>query len=182
MSGWQHTAVVVGGRRYSVLMRTDESGLWATVAELPGVFAAGDTREELMECLAEAVALYRNDVSGLPSQCEKCGGMMWFRNSDGLLESCWTCLKREKQPLSDDRRRQAQKVETARHYLAVVQAVVEGVGTLPSDDPESELELGLYRALEAVKELIADMEAGTLTAPTEAELWAASSPSEKGEA
>jgi predicted RNase H-like HicB family nuclease len=44
-----------------VLIRNDETGYWATVAELPGVFAAGATRAELLECLDEAIRLYLDD-------------------------------------------------------------------------------------------------------------------------
>ncbi|MDQ4124342.1 MAG: type II toxin-antitoxin system HicB family antitoxin [Actinomycetota bacterium] len=50
-----------------VLIRKDETGYWATVAELPGVFAAGRTRAELLECLDEAIRLYL-DETGVPPE------------------------------------------------------------------------------------------------------------------
>jgi predicted RNase H-like HicB family nuclease len=52
-----------------VLIRTDDSGFWATVAELPGVFAAGSTRAELLQSLDEAVRLYL-DETGIPAELE----------------------------------------------------------------------------------------------------------------
>lgn len=52
-----------------VLIHTDETGYWATVAELPGVFAAGETRAELLECLNEAVRLYL-EGAGIPDELE----------------------------------------------------------------------------------------------------------------
>ena len=38
----------------------DEGGgtLWAEVVELPGCFATGDNRDELLESLSEAIALH----------------------------------------------------------------------------------------------------------------------------
>jgi len=59
-----------GPYEIQVLIHKSESGgYWATVAQLPGVFAAGDTREELMECLAEAIGLYI-DETGVPKGME----------------------------------------------------------------------------------------------------------------
>ena len=37
---------------------SDTKGYWAEVAQLPGCFAAGHTRKELLSSLEEAVALY----------------------------------------------------------------------------------------------------------------------------
>jgi len=37
---------------------SDADGYWAEVAQLPGCFAAGHTRDELISSLEEAVALY----------------------------------------------------------------------------------------------------------------------------
>lgn len=37
---------------------SEADGYWAEVAQLPGCFAAGHTREELLASLEEAVALY----------------------------------------------------------------------------------------------------------------------------
>ena len=52
-----------------VLIRQDETGYWATVAELPGVFAAGESRAELLECLDEAIRLYL-DETGIPPELD----------------------------------------------------------------------------------------------------------------
>jgi predicted RNase H-like HicB family nuclease len=41
---------------------SDTGGYWAEVVQLPGCFAAGKTREELDESLAEAVRLYLEDA------------------------------------------------------------------------------------------------------------------------
>ncbi len=41
-----------------VRVHVDEGSLWATVEELPGVFATGDTFLELQENLEEGVSLY----------------------------------------------------------------------------------------------------------------------------
>lgn len=51
------------------LIHSDETGYWATVAELPGVFAAGKTRAELLKCLDEAIRLYL-DETGVPPELE----------------------------------------------------------------------------------------------------------------
>jgi predicted RNase H-like HicB family nuclease len=41
----------------------DEDGvLWGRVVELPGCFATGETLDELMEGLGEAIALYQADT------------------------------------------------------------------------------------------------------------------------
>lgn len=39
-------------------VRLEDGSLWATVEQLPGIFATGDTVDELRESLREAVALY----------------------------------------------------------------------------------------------------------------------------
>lgn len=46
-----------------VIVRHDAEidGFWGEVVQLPGCFAAGHTREELEESLAEAIALYLQD-------------------------------------------------------------------------------------------------------------------------
>lgn len=38
-----------------IIHEAEEGSLWAEVPQLPGVFAAGDTQEELRECLLEAI-------------------------------------------------------------------------------------------------------------------------------
>jgi predicted RNase H-like HicB family nuclease len=42
----------------TVRVHHDSDGLWATVDELPGCYAAGKTIEEVQESLLEAVQLY----------------------------------------------------------------------------------------------------------------------------
>lgn len=46
-----------------------EDGLWASVDELPGVFASGSNMEEVQESLREAIGLYLS-VPGSPVQVE----------------------------------------------------------------------------------------------------------------
>jgi len=41
-----------------VQIRLEDGSMWATVDDMPGVFATGDTLDELRESLEEAVALY----------------------------------------------------------------------------------------------------------------------------
>lgn len=42
----------------------DDGSMWATVDEMPGVFAAGDNLEEIRTSLAEAIALYLAEDEG----------------------------------------------------------------------------------------------------------------------
>lgn len=42
-------------------IRFEDGSYWATAAELPGVFATGDTLDELLESLREGVELYFDD-------------------------------------------------------------------------------------------------------------------------
>jgi predicted RNase H-like HicB family nuclease len=42
----------------TVKIRFEDGTIWATVEEMPGVFATGDTIGELQESLREAIALY----------------------------------------------------------------------------------------------------------------------------
>jgi len=47
-----------------VIHHDQETGqLWANVPQLPGLFAAGRDREELVECLEEGLSLYLKAVS-----------------------------------------------------------------------------------------------------------------------
>ena len=39
-------------------VRLEDDALWATVREFPGVFATGDTLDELRTSLADGIALY----------------------------------------------------------------------------------------------------------------------------
>lgn len=42
----------------------DDGAMWATVEEMPGVFAAGDDLEAVRESVVEAIALYLADDDG----------------------------------------------------------------------------------------------------------------------
>jgi len=43
---------------------------WASVVQLPGCFAAGDTKEELLDVLNEAVQLYLEDADPVVTEEE----------------------------------------------------------------------------------------------------------------
>lgn len=43
---------------YQIEIHQEDGSYWATVQELPGVFASGETLQELNEALAEAIGLY----------------------------------------------------------------------------------------------------------------------------
>jgi predicted RNase H-like HicB family nuclease len=44
---------------WTVAVRFEDGSLWATVDELPGAFATGDSLSELKESLQEAISFYR---------------------------------------------------------------------------------------------------------------------------
>ncbi|MGA3362652.1 MAG: type II toxin-antitoxin system HicB family antitoxin [Solirubrobacteraceae bacterium] len=46
---------------YTARIHHEDGTYWAEVPELPGVFASGDSVDELLEGLKEAVALYLGD-------------------------------------------------------------------------------------------------------------------------
>ena len=51
-----------------VQVHLEDGSYWATVVEFPGVFAAGDTMDELRESLEEGLSLYlEDDVHGAPT-------------------------------------------------------------------------------------------------------------------
>ena len=53
----------------------DEDGvLWGQVVELPGCFATGETLDELMEALGEAIALYQADSQTAPVRKSRAQG------------------------------------------------------------------------------------------------------------
>jgi predicted RNase H-like HicB family nuclease len=56
--------------KYHVLIHNDEEGgaSWGECPELPGCFSQGDTPEELMSNMKEAIALYL-DGGGEPMPC-----------------------------------------------------------------------------------------------------------------
>jgi len=45
-----------------VSVRVEDGSMWATVREYPGVFATGDTLDEVLESLHEGIALYLADL------------------------------------------------------------------------------------------------------------------------
>jgi predicted RNase H-like HicB family nuclease len=45
----------------------EDGAFWATVAQIPGVFATGETLDELRECLHEGIAFVRSDLCGSSS-------------------------------------------------------------------------------------------------------------------
>jgi len=52
-----------GNEKYIVLIHKDEGGgYWGECPELPGCFSQGDTADELMEHMREAIALYLKDA------------------------------------------------------------------------------------------------------------------------
>lgn len=42
----------------------EDGHYWAEVVELPGVFASGETLDELVEALGEAIGMYRDEPDG----------------------------------------------------------------------------------------------------------------------
>jgi predicted RNase H-like HicB family nuclease len=53
----------------------DEDGvLWGQVVELPGCFATGETLDELMEALGEAIALYQADTQAASARKPRAQG------------------------------------------------------------------------------------------------------------
>lgn len=46
-----------------VRVHHEDGSYWAEVVELPGCFASGDTIDELLEGLEEAIALYLEDAA-----------------------------------------------------------------------------------------------------------------------
>jgi len=52
--------------KYYVLIHKDEqSGYWGECPELPGCFSQGDTPDELMENMKEAVSLYLEETDDI---------------------------------------------------------------------------------------------------------------------
>ncbi len=43
---------------YRVVIHAEEGSYWAEVEQMPGLFASGDTQEELQEALVEAMGMY----------------------------------------------------------------------------------------------------------------------------
>lgn len=50
-----------------VKIHFEDGKMWATVDDMPGVFATGDTYDELRESLGEAISLYRAGPGEAPS-------------------------------------------------------------------------------------------------------------------
>jgi predicted RNase H-like HicB family nuclease len=56
---------------YTATIHHEDGSYWAEIAELPGVFASGDTVDDLLEGLKEAVWLYLGDgEAGSTELCE----------------------------------------------------------------------------------------------------------------
>jgi predicted RNase H-like HicB family nuclease len=53
-----------------VRVRFEDQAFWATVDEYPGVFATGDTLEELRESLEEGIALILQGADGKAPQAQ----------------------------------------------------------------------------------------------------------------
>ena len=49
--------------KYIVLIHKEENCFWGECPELPGCFSQGDTPEELMEHMREAIELYLAETS-----------------------------------------------------------------------------------------------------------------------
>jgi predicted RNase H-like HicB family nuclease len=65
--------------------KDEETGsYWASVVQLPGCYAAGRTRGELMEALSEAISLYLEEAE--PAQMVEKVELKRFRfNKSGLV-------------------------------------------------------------------------------------------------
>lgn len=57
-------------RDINVKIRGEGGTLWATVDDMPGVFAAGETLDELRESLAEAISFYLAEPGHEPPPVE----------------------------------------------------------------------------------------------------------------
>lgn len=69
-----------------VVIHKGENGFWATVAELPGVFASGASHDELVECLNEAIDLYLEETGIPPELTEQRVHVQKFNlQGDGLV-------------------------------------------------------------------------------------------------
>ncbi len=51
-----------------IAIRFEDVSFWATVQEFPGVFATGDSLEELRESLEEGISLYLADPGAEPTR------------------------------------------------------------------------------------------------------------------
>lgn len=49
---------------FSDVVHEEDGAYWADVDDLPGCFASGETLDELVEALGEAIALYRDEPGG----------------------------------------------------------------------------------------------------------------------
>ena len=52
----------MGVKRQVILHPAEEGGYWVEVPSLPGCFSQGETREEALENVKEAIALYIQDL------------------------------------------------------------------------------------------------------------------------
>lgn len=59
----------------TVQVRFEDGALWATIDEYPGVFATGDTIEELQDSLAEGLSLVLSEPGG-PAATVRLGNLV----------------------------------------------------------------------------------------------------------
>ena len=50
---------------FMATIHEEDGSYWAEVADMPGLFASGDTLDELVEALTEAYMLYVSDLDGV---------------------------------------------------------------------------------------------------------------------
>ncbi len=58
----QHEERTMSTTRQVILHPAEEGGFWVEVPSLPGCFSQGETREEALENIKEAIALYIQDL------------------------------------------------------------------------------------------------------------------------
>ena len=56
------------GMKYNAIVHREDGGFWAEVPDLPGCYTEGDTLDELERNLREAIALYLEDRTDVPSE------------------------------------------------------------------------------------------------------------------
>jgi predicted RNase H-like HicB family nuclease len=66
----ERLGVTMQQRELHFTIRNEDGHLWATVDELPGVFATGDDLEELRQSLEEALSLYLAEEGAAPADVQ----------------------------------------------------------------------------------------------------------------
>ncbi len=64
------------------LVHKEEGSFWAEVPSCPGLFASGDTLDELVEALSEAWALYHDDDPA--DEAGRSNGSGWLGTASSL--------------------------------------------------------------------------------------------------